>query len=189
MADEERLLRRLKRGDTAALDDIITKYSRYVGSVILNQLGDRATIEDAEELASDVFCSLWEHRQGLRTDNLRGWLAACARNQALSFLRKRRFDTVDADDCIIIDENDLQDKMETAEKESFLRDALSLLDSQSREIFIRHFYYNQTVADISAQMSLGLSNVKSRLQRGKQRLRDALARGGYCREDRDKGYV
>lgn len=183
MSDETKLLRGLRRGDTAALDEIITKYSRYVGTVILNQLGDRANVEDAEELASNVFCSLWEHRQTLRTDNLRGWLAASARNEALSFLRRKRFDTVDADDCVIVDPGDLQDRMESAEKESFLRDALNALDPQSREIFIRHFYYNQTVAGIADEMSMGLSAVKSRLARGKLRLKDALARGGYCCED------
>lgn len=183
MPDDEKLLKRLKNDDTAALDEIITKYSRYAGTVILNQLGGFAVIEDAEEMVSDVFVSLWNHRHQLRTDNLRGWLAAASRNEARSFLRKQHIETVDPDDCVIIDENDLQENMETAEKESFLRDSLSLLDSQSREIFIRRFYYNQTVADISSDMSLNLSNVKSRLQRGKQKLKEALLRGGYCCED------
>lgn len=183
MAEDERILRRLKLGDLDAMDEIMTRYMPYVVTVILNQLGSRASKEDAEEQASNVFYSLWTHRKQLRTTNLRGWLAAAARNEAIGFLRKNRPVTVDIDDCIMLsDGSDIQTDAEKSELAACLRETLGTLDPQSREVFVRHYYYGQTVSAIAEEMSLGLSNVKSRLQRGRARLKDELFKGGYCCE-------
>ena len=180
---DERLLRRLKRGDTAALDDIMTRYGRYVAAVIANQLGTFYTAEDAEEQISDVFCALWKHCDDLRTDNLRGWLAAAARNEARAFLRGRRFDTVDIDDCVIIDEHSVEEDTWQSERLRIIRNTLDVLDDVSKEIFIRHYYYNQTVTAIADATGVNVSTVKSRLQRGREKLRCELIKGGFSNED------
>ena len=83
--DDKTILRRLKRGDAAALEAAVRQYSGYVTAVIGNQLGPCAAAEDIEELASDVFVALWRAPQPLRTEHLRGWLGKVARNQAISF--------------------------------------------------------------------------------------------------------
>ena len=72
--DDKTILRRLKRGDAAALEAAVRQYSGYVTAVIGNQLGPCAAAEDIEELASDVFVALWRAPQSLRTEHLRGWL-------------------------------------------------------------------------------------------------------------------
>ena len=82
------LIRRLKRGDPGALETTITSYGTYVATVIRNQLGRFATPEDVEELSSDAFVSLWQNRSTLKTERLRGWLGATARNCARDFLHK-----------------------------------------------------------------------------------------------------
>lgn len=182
MSEEIRLLRQLRNSDTGAIEKIIDKYSPYVVTVIMNRLGAFSSMEDAEELASNVFYSLWEHRQRLSTDNLRGWLAAAARNEACSFLRKKRFETVDIDDCITIAANDTQKLCEEKERNEYLRRTLAELDDQSHEVFVRYFFYGQSIAAISDIMSLNQSTVKSRLHRGKAKLREKLILGGYCCE-------
>ena len=174
---EAQLLRKLKKGSTAALDEIMIRYEKYVAAVIINQLGAYANKEDTEELMSNVFYSLWTHRSELRTDNLRGWLAASARNEARALLRRYRPETVDIEDCVFID--DSENPVSQKEMVSVLRNTLDVLDRKSREIFVRHFYYGQTVAAISEDMALNPSNIKSSLQRGKEKLRRELQKGGY----------
>ena len=61
--DDKTILRRLKRGDAAALEAAVRQYSGYVTAVIGNQLGPCAAAEDIEELASDVFVALWRAPQ------------------------------------------------------------------------------------------------------------------------------
>ena len=106
--DDKTILRRLKRGDAAALEAAVRQYSGYVTAVIGNQLGPCAAAEDIEELASDVFVALWRAPQPLRTEHLRGWLGKVARNQAISFLRRQHLQLVRDEDCILIDDRDAQ---------------------------------------------------------------------------------
>ncbi len=114
--DDKTILRRLKRGDAAALEAAVRQYSGYVTAVIGNQLGPCAAAEDIEELASDVFVALWRAPQPLRTEHLRGWLGKVARNQAISFLRRQHLQLVRDEDCILIDDRDAQKLLEAKER-------------------------------------------------------------------------
>lgn len=184
MFDEERLLKRLRSGDIDAMNDILTQYMPYVVTVIINQLGARATKEDTEELAQNVFCSLWENRRSLHSDRLRGWLAAAARNAALNHLRRYRHETVDIEDFIeLSDDVNIESSAERRERDEYITHILNSMEEQSREIFLRYYYYGQNVSVIAYEMSLSLSNVKSRLQRGRAKLKNELLKGGYCYEN------
>ena len=179
MNEETRLLYRLRLGDTTAVEKIMDKYSPYVVTVIMNRLGAYADMSDAEELASNVFFSLWVNRRSIRTENLRGWLAAAARNEACSFLRKKRVETVDIDDCILIAADDTQKRCEDIERSELLTRTLGELDEQSREAMVRFYFFGQSLNAISEEMALNLSTVKSKLHRGKAKLKDKLISGGY----------
>lgn len=183
MTEDERLLKNLRRGDASAIEEIIDIYSPYVVKVIMNQLGSSASMEDAEELASNVFYSLWQNRAKLRTDNLRGWLAACARNAAVSHVRKNRAEMVDIEDYIAVSGENVEKLCEQQERSRYLTSTLDKLDRVTRQVFVRHFYYGETLSDISQALSLNNSTVKSRLRRGKEKLKEELIKGGYSCED------
>ena len=119
--DDKTILRRLKRGDAAALEAAVRQYSGYVTAVIGNQLGPCAAAEDIEELASDVFVALWRAAQPLRTEHLRGWLGKVARNQAISFLRRQHLQLVRDEDCILIDDRDAQKLLEAKERSALFK--------------------------------------------------------------------
>ena len=85
--DERRLLRRLSRGDCAALEEIMDAYMPYVYTIAHNILAPALPREDVEEVASDAFTALWEKGEAVRPGKLKAWLAAVTRNAALSRLR------------------------------------------------------------------------------------------------------
>ena len=60
--NEKRILKALRRGDSAALEQIIDQYTPYVFAIISNILSHALPREDLEEVVSDVFCSLWYSR-------------------------------------------------------------------------------------------------------------------------------
>lgn len=175
--DDKTILRRLKRGDAAALEAAVRQYSGYVTAVIGNQLGPCAAAEDIEELASDVFVALWRAAQPLRTEHLRGWLGKVARNQAISFLRRQHLQLVRDEDCILIDDRDAQKLLEAKERSALLNAALAALTTEDREIFLRRYYYNQTAGQIAEALHMNPSTVRSRLLRGRQSLRTELQKG------------
>lgn len=61
-----------------------------------------------------------------------------------------------------------------------MRRAVNTLGDPDREIFLRHYYYAQTVSEISHQMRLNESTVKTKLRRGRARLRAILLRWGVA---------
>lgn len=181
--DDKTILRRLKRGDAAALEAAVRQYSGYVSAVIGNQLGPCAAAEDIEELASDVFVALWRAPQPLRTEHLRGWLGKVARNQAISFLRRQHMQLVRDEDCILVDDRDAQKLLEAKERSALLNAALAALKPEDREIFLRRYYYNQTAGQIAEELHMNPSTVRSRLLRGRQALRTELQKGDVQIED------
>lgn len=175
MKDDE-LVKGLHRGDTEALEALIACYTPYVSAVIARILKDHR--EDWEELTADVFFSIWENRAKLRADCLRGYLGKIARNRAFNFLRTRR-DVLPLEDDILVLEEDSPEKMlESEELALILGRALARLGSNQRELFVRHYYYGQTVAEAAANMGVNPSTAKTWLRRGREILKTYLEKEG-----------
>lgn len=183
MTEEAILLQRLRANETGTLEEIIAGYSPYVFSVLSRRLGLFKTPEDLEELASDVFFSLWRHRNRLRTAHLRGWLSKAAENRAKDFLRRQRLKTVSTEDCLSLPDHAIETLADTELRRQVLRQALEGLEPESKEIFQRYYYQDCTVDQIAQMLNMNPSTVKSRLQRGRQKLKDVLTEGGISVED------
>ena len=177
---EQKLIHALAGDDTAALERIIGRYANYVATVIRNQLGAFAAPEDTEELTANVFVALWQHRQSLKTAHLRGWLAATARNEARRHLRDRRLLTVAEEDVILVSDDMAQRLAEDHERDEIVRRAVLALDQPDREIILRYYYYGQKAAEIAAEMDMNAETVKSRLRRGREKLRKMIGEGNLC---------
>lgn len=179
--DDKNLLEQLRENNLAALEQAIDGYSAYVVTVIRNQLGPSARRCDVEELASDVFFTLWQKRQAIRTLHLRGWLGTVARNRARSFLRQRRRDgaLVSLEEVILPEADQAAGLAEAQEQSQLLAAALEELGEPDGEILRRFYGREEPVAAIAAQMHLHPEAVKSRLRRGRKKLKTILCREGY----------
>ena len=171
---EAQLIRRLRRGELSALEAVIERYTPYVSAVIRNQLCSFSRDEDVEELAADVFLALWNHRNRLTTEHLRGFLGTVARNRARSFLRSLGKLPVRMEDMITVS-GELSDRFtDRAEQAAVLQAALEELNETDREILLRYYYYNETTAEIGARMAMSPERIKSRLKRGREKLKQKL---------------
>lgn len=184
MIDERRLLGRLASGDEEAFREIVSGYSRYVSTVIANQLRDFENTTVIEELSADVFFELWRNRENLTTPHLRGWLSAIARNKAKNYIRSRKIVCESLDDSIAENIIDLSDDFSALEKEEQAKEirlAIGKLRKPEREVLLRYYYYNQTVAIIAEETGTNVATVKTRLQRGRVRLKEILEKGGFSK--------
>ena len=177
--NETKLIRALQRGQRGALDKVISHYSSYVASIARNVSGVQTTREDLEEIVSDVFIALWRTAERLdETRPLKSYLAAIARNAAVDRLRRiRPEEPLPEEDILSADEAQGPEaealKREQAET---LRRLLLEMAADDREIFVRFYYYRQTVREIAALLGRNESTVKARLARGRARLRERLRR-------------
>lgn len=176
---DKRLIQLLAKDDTAALSHIIDKYTNYVATVIHNQLGAFASQEDTEELTANVFVALWQNRSRLKTTRLRGWLAATARNEARRHLRDRKLLTVSQEDVVLVSGDIAERLAEAHERTRFIQNAILAMGWPDREIFLRYYYYDQKISEIADEMDMNADTVKSRLRRGREKLKSLIEEGDF----------
>ena len=142
--EESELLRLLQRGDPAGLEALIVRYTPYVSAVAARILP--GCPREWEEVAADVFWAAWQERKKLQPGRLKGWLSVTARNRALNLLRSRRETVPLAEDILVLSGDGPQQELEAREAAGLVRTALSTLEREDRELFVRRYYYGQTVA-------------------------------------------
>lgn len=171
----EQLLRRLRAGDQRALEALMEKYRRYVYTIIANILGRQGTAADAEELTADTFYAVWEHIGSIT--NLKAYLGSTARNKAINHLRRQRELPMDLDTVELPDPApSMEDQMVRRELAHRVREAISKMRPRDREIFLRYYYYAQTTEEIAVLMGLPPATVRSRLSRGRAKLKTVLSK-------------
>lgn len=168
------LLERLRQRSQQGLEEAIHKYAGYVAAVVRKTLGSFGRVEDTEELVSDVFVALWQRADSLRDDSsLKNWMAVVARNAALKRLSRTQLEEP-------LEENLLPDfalsDTSTGQTESRLvvRQAVDSLGGQDREIFLRHYFWYESVGQIARELDMNPATVKTRLKRGRDKLREKL---------------
>ena len=115
-----------------------------------------------------MFVALWQSAEGLREDSdLKLWLGVVARNRALKHLRALRLE-------LPLEDAFLPGPEPTRFWERQEETALLRLSPTDRDIFLRHYYWRQTVARIAEELGMNPSTVKSRLKRGREKLRNTL---------------
>lgn len=172
MVDETNLLFRLQKRRRNAIDQAIEIYTPYLGTVLYNMVGTGLPQEDIEEIVFDVFVTLWRNAKyiDLSKGTLRSYIAATARNFALKRLNKKR-EFTSLDDVELPDEKNVTDNNSDSEA---LWNAVMSLGEPDNEIFVRYYKYDEKLKDISKATGLNVSTVKSKLSRGKLKLKKIL---------------
>ena len=176
--DEKTLVKKLNRHSRTALEYTVRQFTPYVYTVICNTLSGRACREDAEELAADVFLTLWNHAGELDSNQgLRPWLATVARNKATDWLRLHRT-------CDPLPENipdtagDPEKQTEQREWAARLWSAVNSLPEPDKTLFLRYYYQEEKLKTIAQELGLKQSAAKHRLFRGRKALKAMLSEGG-----------
>lgn len=174
---EEAILRKLRQRDPQALEAIMEQYIPYVSAICWNILKNAMQPEDVEEVVSDVFLAAWEQAAQIRPGYIRQWLGAVARNKAKNRLRLLGQDLPLEEDVLELPESMTpQGLLDAQEERKLVRRAVDQLATEDRELFLRHYWYAQTVQEIASCMALNPSTVKTRLRRGRLRLKELLTR-------------
>ncbi len=182
--NEEALLRRTAGGDSAALEQLIDRYSAYVYAIARGFLLPPLQPEDCEEVTADVFLSLWRHAGEVERGKLRPWLAAVTRNRARDRLRSLRLsEPLEEDELLISLDPGPEERYELRELRELAGRAVEALPEPDRAIFRRRYYLCQKTDEIADALKLSPAAVRTRLSRGREKLKQILTEGGYRVED------
>ncbi len=173
---DEQLLKNLKKRQRNSLEQAIDIYTPYVSTVIYNTVGSQLTKEDTEEITADVFIGLWKSADNidLNKGSIRSYLAAIAKNCALKRLQKKTNDLP----IELVESDAARASYELAEPNdlyNFVWQAVAQLGEPDNEIFVRYYKYGQKLREIAKITNVNLSTVKTKLLRGKQKLKKILS--------------
>lgn len=183
--DDKSALRAIRNGSNEALCELIDRYTAYVCAIVRNILSRRMSTPDIEEVCADVFTVLWQNASQIRGSSAKAYLGSVARNLSLKKLRECREELPLEEDTLILDRKTPETVTEKRELARLVRQAVESLDASDREIFLRHYFYCQPISQISREMDINLSTVKTRLRRGRDKLKQILSKKGVSDEDND----
>ena len=140
---------------------------------------------DAEESVSDTYLRTWETIPPKKPSYFFAYLAKICRNLSLGRLEwnsaaKRSAQIVtltrEMEECI--PDRSLERKLEGEELGRILDLFLESLSSESRMIFLRRYWYADSVQEIAARYQISQSKVKTQLHRTRNRLKVFLEKEG-----------
>ena len=174
--DEREMLKALRDGDEGALGWFMERYAAYAAAIIDRILLPKLPRPDAEEALADVFISLWRSAHQVPEEAVKPYIAAMDRNRARDALRARQAELPLEEAQLEIPDVSPEQALTEDEARERTRRAVESMAEPDREIFLRHYYYFQSVAEIALALDMNVNTVKTRLRRGRERLRDELTR-------------
>jgi RNA polymerase sigma-70 factor (ECF subfamily) len=177
---------RAQQGERAAQRELYDQYADAVFGYVLNLLGSR---EEAVELAQDIWLRVFRRLNTLRDPQaFHAWLFQIAANMVRDHLKRAKPPTIvsldqpdgdDEDDERIPEVADASGDPSTVaaqnELQQRIQKALKMLPPERREVVILHHLEGFGVREIADQLGIAVGTVKSRLGRGRARMRELLA--------------
>ena len=173
-SSDEMLVERISAGDKLAMQVLFARHRTPVYRW-LYRLVDNETV--AEDLLSDVFFDVWqqagrfEGRSAVST-----WLLSIARFKALSARRRRTHaelnEVIEA--TVANSADNAEVVLEKKHQGEMLRDALSKLSPEHREIIDLVYYHEKSVDDAADILSIPRATVKTRMFYARKKLAELV---------------
>ncbi len=166
------------QGDTNAFAYLVNKYKSLAFTVALKIVRNR---EDAEEIAQDSFVKAYTQLHTFKGESkFSTWLYTIVYRNSISKIRKKKIETVDADDYII--ENHKTDfdfpqieAIKNEEQKKYVAQAINNL-SENDALLITLYHLNEcSVEEIEEITGLTKTNIKVKLFRIRKKLYNELS--------------
>jgi len=182
---ETEIINRLQQGDEQAFKQLVGNYQELV---VTTCFGLVHNMEDAEDIAQDVFIEVFRSVDKFRADSkLSTWLYRISVNRSLNFIRdnKRRKWFWSFEDAAENKNNPLEKRthgasenpeyeFENNQRTQFLHQAIDSLPKNQRIAFTLNKYEDLNYNEISEIMDLSKSSVESLIHRAKINLQKKL---------------
>jgi RNA polymerase sigma-70 factor (ECF subfamily) len=182
---EEVLVRRARRGDLKAYDELVKRYQERIYATVYHMTSNH---EDANDLAQESFIKAFQALSSFKGgSSFYTWLYRIAVNKTINFLKQRKnrlhmslndldFNAEhDPDLMALISHKTPQRDAGLSELQEKLNAALMKLSEPHRIVVVLHDVQGQSHEDIAKVMDCNIGTVRSRLFYARQQLQSELA--------------
>jgi RNA polymerase sigma-70 factor (ECF subfamily) len=182
--DEEQLVAEAQRGSIDAFNRLVRLHERQVYNVALRMVGQT---DAAEDVTQDTFLLAYKSLHQFRGGLFRAWLLRIATNRCYDELRRRQRRPADSFEELAFEPRpqwstlaqgeEPHERAERLELAQALQRALAQLQDDQRLVVVLSDVQGYSYDEIASITNVSLGTVKSRLSRGRSRLRDLLRDG------------
>lgn len=179
--DDREIVRLFLARDEAAIKAAGEKYRSYLMKIAENITGSH---EDAEECLNDALLKAWETIPPMQPETLSTYLGKLTRNLAIN--RRRQSDRAKRGSAAFEELSDMISSGETADGEldrKALAEAINAflkkLPERKRSLFVRRYWYCESVKDAAAAEGMTESAASVTLHRLRDKLSDHLRKRGF----------
>ncbi|HSK14270.1 MAG TPA: sigma-70 family RNA polymerase sigma factor [Phnomibacter sp.] len=175
---DRELITQVLQGDQRSFAVLVERYQNLVFTVAYRLVNDR---EDAEELAQSAFVKAYRSLADYRGDaKFSTWLYTIVSSLGLSFLRKKRIDTLSMSNekvQIVADRVDggfSANTIETRSKVQMVQQAIGMLGGDDAQVLTLFYQGEQTLEEIGRIMGIDPNTAKVKLHRARGRLKKII---------------
>ena len=183
---DEQLIVQFQNGDSDAFNHLVNRYKDRLTNFIYRFTYD---IDSAEDLAQDTLLKVYINKDSYKEiAKFSTWIYTIASNLAKTELRKlKRRKTYSISDLsnddreFVIhraDEQSFEEIEDTNVSSSILQESLTEIDDEFKNIIILRDIQELSYDEISKILKIPLGTVKSRINRGRFKLKDILKQKG-----------
>lgn len=184
--EDDKLIFLLINEPETGIKEAIILYGALVKMICINIMGEDNK-SDIEECIADTFVKLWKSIQAFDSSKgtLKNYAAGIARHTALDRCRKLCKDRK----LIPLEEQtlevfvDMADEAQRKNNQDIIKTVVNNLKEPDREIFIRRYFYYESIKAISEKLGIDIKKIENTLYRGKKKLQEQLIERGVVRNE------
>ena len=184
--EDKKIIKLLWQRAHSALEELSKKFGKRLMSIAMNILG---VYQDAEESVNDTYLAVWNTIPPKNPESLAGYVYATGRNISLDRLKYNTAEKRDSRYDLSIDEladcipaPALEDTVEARELGLAINRFLGTINADNRALFLRRYWFGDSVQMIARDMGLRENTASVRLGRIRMQLREHLIKEGYVDE-------
>ncbi len=163
------IIRQVLSGQQHAYAVLVERYQHFVFTIALRHVKDR---EEAEDMAQETFIKAYRSLADFKGDSkFSTWLYVICNNTCMSHTRKRKGDVVSLEEHHHAIADTSKDHRS---QKAVIQKSLDHLPETDAQIITLFYLAEQSLEETAQILGLSLSNVKVRLFRARQKLKDIL---------------
>lgn len=167
-------LESLKNGEHKAFEVVFIAYYNKTKTFLYGYLKSES---DAEELAEDLFVSLWENRKNIdTTKSFSSYLHTIARNTAINFLKHKHLHNVYLNNIPYAEHSSTSEEELIAKELGLLiDDTVNQMPEQRKQIYLLSRNEGLSNSEIAEKLNTTKRNVESQLSLALKEVRKAIS--------------
>lgn len=169
---DEALVRDIQAGNISAFEPLVVRYQEKLLAFVTYIVRDAAT---AADIVQESFITLYKTIDRVDADKkFSSYLFSIARNNAISFLRSRKFH-VPIEDALDVPASDTpEQQLDASEETRRIREALDLIDRKYKQVISLYYFDDLSYEEMSKRLHLPVNTIRTHVRRAKDALRKVL---------------